>query len=66
MSHITATMHAFDCMDVISVTLMTTDHDVSEESEEREWRLTTTFPGVGETDRAEWMRDLLVALLEAL
>lgn len=66
MSHITATLHAFDCMDQVHVTLSLKDHDQTEESEAYTSLYATTFQGSGESNHDEWVRDLLVALLEAL
>jgi hypothetical protein len=66
MSHITATLHAFDCMDQVHVTLSLKDHDQDEGSEPYQSVYAVTFQGSGESDHTEWVRDLLVALLETL
>jgi hypothetical protein len=66
MSHITATLHAFDCMDQVHATLTLKDHDQHEDSEPYPTLYAVTFPGSGESDHREWVRDLLVAMLEAI
>lgn len=66
MSHITATLHAFDCMDTVHATLSLKDHDQDESSETYQSLYACTFQGSGESSHREWVRDLLVALLEVI
>lgn len=66
MSHITATLHAFDCMDQVHATLTLKDHDQDEDAQPYQSLYVCTFQGSGEADHTEWVRDLLVALLETL
>lgn len=66
MSHITATLHAYDCMGQVHASLSLLDHDEEPSTDAHRSVLVTTFEGSGESNHTEWMRDLLVALLEAL
>ena len=65
--HYIATAHAYDVMDAVHITA-----EVRHVPGEREsttsavLRATTTVSGVGETDPARWLMDVLVALLESL
>lgn len=60
-----ATISAYDLMNVIHVhaSVRVVSDDPSQ-AMETALTVTTTLPGVGETDPSEWLRDALVALLE--
>jgi hypothetical protein len=66
MSWYSATVHAYDVMDrvQITVTMRATIEDRSEAIETL-FHTATTVPSTGERDPREWLRDALVAALEA-
>lgn len=66
MSSMYATITIFDCLDQVLIHVSTRripDPPLAPE----EWREAATIlvPGSGQTDAHEWLRDALVALLEA-
>lgn len=67
MSWTMATLNAYDVMGAVHVTAVvrTTEH-LGAEPKETVMQCSTTYPGVGEDDQIEWLRDVLVGLLEAL
>lgn len=66
MAHLLSYVHAYDCLDQVYVSWSIKDYDVPVEDENHEIRRTLTFRSTGEPDREEWLRDVLVALLEEL
>jgi len=67
MSWYTATVHAYDVMDTVHVTvsMRSTTEDRSE-CIEPVIHLATTIQGTGEANELRWLRDALVAALELL
>lgn len=61
-----AAIHSFDCMDSIHVSLIVRELTPEETPNPVVLRLITDIQGTGETDPREWMRDALIAALEAL
>jgi hypothetical protein len=61
------TVHAYDVMDRVQVgaTVRAYDEETREPSD-IVFSCTTGFPGTGETDPTEWLRDALIGLLESL
>ena len=60
-------VHAYDVMDQIFVHAVVRTYDGAlTEGSELVFDLSTTFPGQGETDPREYLRDALLGLLEAL
>lgn len=61
------TVHAYDVLEVVHVTasVRVRDDDGTGPAYS-EFAYTTTFPGIGESDPTEWLKDALVALLETL
>ena len=66
MAHIIATVHAYDCMDQVQVSVQARDIDEDIHEGDPPYVLVTTFPGTGEDDPRQWLRDLLVGILERL
>jgi hypothetical protein len=67
MSWSMATVNAYDVMGEIAVTaVVRTAPPGGGESISTVLQCSTTFPGVGEDDPREWLRDVLVGLLEVL
>lgn len=67
MSWSQASIHAYDVMGNVFVTAtVRQSQPVGEDPKETVTVASTTFPGVGEDDPHEWLRDALVGLLEAL
>lgn len=65
--HYIATAHAYDVMSTVFITAEV--RSVPGEGETglpAVLRATTTVDGVGETDPARWLEDVLVALIETL
>jgi hypothetical protein len=62
-----ATVHAYDVMGAVQVTVtVRRSEGLGAASPEAVMHAATTVPGVGESDEREWLRDALVALLEAV
>lgn len=66
MSRLTLAVHAWDVMDRVFITVDVREypHDAEQESRPA-LTFQTTIPGEGVTDPQEWLRDVLVGLLEA-
>jgi len=62
-----ATVHAYDALDKVCVsgTVRMTRGELGDPIAEV-YSVVTTVPGVGEDDPNQWLRDALVALLEAI
>ena len=62
-----ATVNAYDALDkvVVAAVLRSTTGEVGDPMEDR-LKVVTTTDGVGEDDERTWLRDALVALIEAL
>ena len=64
---LSASMYAYDVMDQVQIVLrVTRQADTPQAPIEEVLRLTTTVPGEGISDAGPWLRDALVAALEAL
>ena len=60
-------MYAYDVMDQVQIVLrVTRQADTPQAPIEEVLRLTTTFPGEGIAEAGPWLRDALVAAIEAL
>ena len=60
-------IYAYDIMDQVSCTLSVRSlPGTPEDRPVTVAHMSTTVPGVGESDPTEWARDALVAMLEAL
>lgn len=62
-----ASIRAYDLMTEVMITASVRTYDdlgINEAASEIRWQ--TTIDGVGEPDSTEWLRDLLVGLLEDL
>lgn len=66
MSHIIATLHAYDCMDQVQISLTCRDIDEDVHEGAEPLQVTTTAQGEGVTDLREWLRDCLLVAIEAL
>lgn len=66
MSHMICKIHAYDVMGEVFVHAQVIDADLSQSSNEREYHHSETFTGTGEDRPDEWLRDVLIALLEGL
>jgi hypothetical protein len=65
MSLLVTTIHAYDLLDTVYATVAVRRYEGSqEEASSTVFGYTTTVLGIGETDPAAWLRDVLVALLE--
>ena len=61
------TIHAYDLRDTVSVTVGVRRYDeTTRAASDNVFACTTTFPGTGETDPREWLRDALIGLLEEI
>lgn len=61
------TVHAYDVMDRVQVGATVRQYEeTTREPSDTVLVCTTTFPGTGETDPKEWLRDALIGLLESL
>ena len=62
-----ATVNAYDALDkvVVAAVLRSTTGEVGDPIEDR-LKVVTTTDGVGEDDERQWLKDALVALIEAL
>jgi hypothetical protein len=59
------TLHAYDLMDTVHATVVVRRYEETErEASSIVFECTTTVPGIGENDPNEWLRDVLVAVLE--
>lgn len=66
MQHV-ATVHAFDVMTEVRTTAVVRRYDgMRRDASDIVFECTTTFPGTGESDPIEWLKDALIALLETL
>lgn len=66
MSSIHLSLHAYDVLDRVQITLRVAEvFDDPRESIIWNVVLSEAIDGHGETDRAQWVRDVLVAALEA-
>ena len=62
-----ASVHAYDVMSSISVTVHVKEFpDDPEAQPSTVFECTTTVPGIGENDPRQWVEDALVAMLEAI
>jgi hypothetical protein len=62
-----ASVYAYDVMDQVCITLvLRSAGGLGAVEEPVELRATTTVSGVGETSPQEWVKDALIALIEAL
>lgn len=62
-----ASVHAYDVVDQVWVAAVVRDHDTITLDQSIEvFALSDTFAGVGEPDAKEWLKDALIALVEAL
>jgi len=62
----TMSLHAYDCLDQISVALVITTHaDFPDLPQERE-AVSVQVRGSGEGEPHQWAKDALVAMIEAL
>lgn len=66
MSHMLATIRAYDVLGSVHVSGHVVDTDTHGDSADHEFHCATTVPGTGESDHREWLRDALVALAETL
>lgn len=66
MAHFTVTIRGYDVIDQVSMMALVHDLDADSSSAEYQFSCHTVFPGSGEGDHREWLRDALVGLLEAL
>jgi len=62
-----ATVNAYDALDkvVVAAVLRSTTGEVGDPLEDR-LKVVTATDGVGEDDERQWLKDALVALIEAL
>lgn len=61
------TVHAYDLLDSVYATVGVRRYDeTTRAASDSVLACTTTFPGTGESDPREWLRDVLVGLLESL
>lgn len=59
------TLHAFDLMDTVHASAVVRRYEETETTgSDIVFSCTTTVPGIGENDPTEWLRDVLVAVLE--
>lgn len=62
-----AEFHAFDMLDQIHLTVRVWGADGALVQERQvAYQVTDTIPGQGESDPREWLKDALVAMLEAI
>lgn len=61
-----ATIHTYDVLDQMYVAVQVKQCDAFENAWETVLLMTATFPGDGESEPSEWLRDCLVGLLERL
>lgn len=62
----TATVHAYDVLDQVVAVATVLQYDGLDPLKASEFRFSATVPGSGESEPREYLRDVLVALLEAL
>lgn len=62
----TTSLHAYDVLDQVVAVASVHTYDGLDPLKHDEFRWETTVPGSGESDPREYLRDVLVALLEAL
>lgn len=61
-----ASVMTFDCLDQVHVAVQVREMTEHGEANPTVLQVTTTVQGTGETDPRDWIRDALVAALEAL
>lgn len=66
MTHYLGHIHAYDVMDVVTISAQVVDTDADRDSADYEFHCVTSVLGTGESDHREWLRDALVALAETL
>lgn len=61
-----AAVHAFDCLGTVHIAVTVHQSEGHGDPNSLVLQQSTTVEGTGETDPREWLRDALVAMLEAL
>lgn len=59
-----ANVTAYDMIDHVQVSATVIGRDDLGQAIERQVQTSTTFPGTGEQDARQWLKDALVALIE--
>lgn len=64
--HFTSTIRAYDALDRVVISALVRDEDAQGDPAKEYFSCATTVSGTGEGDHREWLRDALIALIEAL
>lgn len=66
MAHFLLEIRGYDALGQVMVSAIVKDADTDSSSPDHHFHTSTSFPGVGESDHREWLRDALIGLLESL